>query len=786
MQSYCKTLIISILMFFAHISIAQTNFENKIFEMFENNQFDNDLFNSYADSIDFQNELIKQIKANNKKDFEILVYNISNYYRKKYNYKFSIKVLKEVIKRYDKNEAIYYDFLYTLGLRYYDISYPDSTIKICNNIIKNKAFISQKILIKTYQLLGDVFVKKGDYTKALQCYNSTFDIDETIIKKPIIIHSYIGVGNIYKNLKNFDQSKIYYNKALEVAETHKLKSYLANINKYLGIASSNQKKYNEAIQYQKNALKYNLEIDSLRGISTSYYFLGNIYKLIDSVKIALDYYKKSLELNIKSKDKFGIAYMNYRIGNLYFKNKQIDSAIVYLKKSITLNQKLNNKWNLIDNYLLIVNIFIEQKKYDKALNTLKKCEAISKDINVLRNEVYLYSYYSLIYEYKKDYKQAFFYFKKYYKLQDSLAGLNKHKQIAELETRYQTEKKQKENELLKKENELIYAKSQKRLYFTVGSIIGVVLLSIMILFLIKANKIKKEANKILLDKNTEINQQNEEIRTQAENLEQAYVEINTQKKALEKSNFEIKSSINYASRIQSAMIASETMFKKYFNDCFIIYQPKDIVSGDFYWIKSFNDKTIVAAADCTGHGVPGAFVSVLGISLLNEIVNNNSQLTSSNVLESLRTMIIKSLNLNDKDLSNKDGMDVSLIIYDKSKQIIEYSGANNPILIFKDNDIFELKADKQPVGVYCFEKPFTNKTISVKNEDIVYMFSDGFIDQFGGKNNRKYMYRNFKDLIKETSIAQFENQKKLLLDEYLNWKGKLKQLDDILILGLKI
>jgi serine phosphatase RsbU (regulator of sigma subunit) len=250
---------------------------------------------------------------------------------------------------------------------------------------------------------------------------------------------------------------------------------------------------------------------------------------------------------------------------------------------------------------------------------------------------------------------------------------------------------------------------------------------------------------------------------------------------------EITSSIEYASRIQMAMLPEEVHFNSLFAEHFIIFKPRDIVSGDFYWVGENEKHIFFTVADCTGHGVPGAFMSTLGISTLNEIITNNSELKANTVLSLLREKIKTSLHQTGKEGEAADGMDVAFCILHKDRKTLEYSGAYNPLFIQQGEEIKEYKADRMPIGIYYGKKEgFTNYEINVKKGDIIYIFSDGFADQFGGQYGSKYKKANLKKLLCDIYYKPMDEQKNIILKEFEKWRGSLDQVDDITIMGVRV
>ncbi len=250
---------------------------------------------------------------------------------------------------------------------------------------------------------------------------------------------------------------------------------------------------------------------------------------------------------------------------------------------------------------------------------------------------------------------------------------------------------------------------------------------------------------------------------------------------------EITSSIEYASRIQMAMLPMEDHFKTFFSDYFIIFMPRDIVSGDFYWIGEGDDNVFFTVADCTGHGVPGAFMSTLGISTLNEIIANNDDLHANTILKVMREKIKTSLHQTGKEGEAADGMDLAFCVMSKDKKTLQYSGAYNPLFIFQRGKMKEYKADRMPIGIHYGEREsFTNHDIKIRKGDTLYIFSDGLSDQFGGPNGSKYKISNLKKLLLGIHGRPMADQRKLIEKEFEKWRGSNEQVDDITMIGLKI
>lgn len=250
---------------------------------------------------------------------------------------------------------------------------------------------------------------------------------------------------------------------------------------------------------------------------------------------------------------------------------------------------------------------------------------------------------------------------------------------------------------------------------------------------------------------------------------------------------ELNQSLRYASYIQKALLPSDIIISKYLPEHFIIYLPRDIVSGDFYWILKKGNFLFLAVADCTGHGVPGALLSILGISLLNHIVDRNYCNSASSVLNSLREYVMKSLNQTGDEKEQKDGMDMGLCIIDYDNNKLHYAGAFNPLYIIKNGDkLIELPGDKMPIGIAAdFELPFNNHLVDLEKGDMIYLFSDGFVDQFGGIDGKKFKYKPFRKYLLDINKMPLRKQKDSLINKFECWKGNYPQLDDVLVFGFR-
>lgn len=350
-------------------------------------------------------------------------------------------------------------------------------------------------------------------------------------------------------------------------------------------------------------------------------------------------------------------------------------------------------------------------------------------------------------------------------------------QLAELSLKYETEKKEKQISLLKKDKELndsrLMAKDEeisqtrdKLIYI----VFALVLFVILIVFVIRANVQRKKANRLLTEQKAEISEQKEEVEKQ--------------KRLIEEKNKEIEDSITYARRLQEAILPPKDFINKYCPDNFVLYLPKDIVAGDFYWSELSGDKFYIAAADSTGHGVPGAMVSVVCSNALNRAIKEFKETETGRILDITRELVIETFAKSANEV--KDGMDISLLCIDRKNKKISWSGANNPLWYVQDNALKEIKADKQPIGKSDHPKPFTTHAIDYREGTSFYLFTDGLADQFGGPKGKKFKYKQFSDTLLTNKDLTLNEQLVYINKVFLEWKSNLEQVDDVCVIGIKI
>jgi len=615
-----------------------------------------------------------------------------------------------------------------LSWEYYLISNFDAAKSTAESAIKLNRNINSE-LASSYHRLGDSYYGKSNFDQALQFYMKSLEISEKINNNNGILASYTGIGTVYISIRNNLKSNEYFNKALVLSDSLRDK----------------------------------------KGKANSLISLGNIYYMNGDLLKSKEYYLNALQLEIENKNEVNIALLYSNLGNIYFGN-DYKKTTEYYQKSIVIRERINDSRGLTDSYYNLALAYIELKQYDKSLYYLNKAKDLSIKTGSKETLMNCYNGYADLYECMGDIPHAYEYHQQYSKLKDTVFNIQSTQNINKLNALYESEKKNKTIELLNKEKEkehlLSEAKEQKNKIILFSSIL-VILTVVSFSFWIY--KKFKETSK------------------QKQIIELQKKEVEEQKHLIEQHQKEIKDSINYAKRIQSSFMASESEFKEKIKDYFILFNPKDVVSGDFYWAGNTEEHLYICVADSTGHGIPGAFMSLLNISLLNEALLSKGLKNTNEILDFVRKILILGLKPDESGQGGNDGMDCTLLKLNIKTKQIQISGANNPLWIIRNNELIEIEVDKMPVGRSPKENiPFKSTTFQLQENDLVIMFTDGYADQFGGPKGKKFKYKQLNELLINASDKPLNEQSIRLQKTFANWKGDLEQVDDVCIIGIKI
>jgi serine phosphatase RsbU (regulator of sigma subunit)/Flp pilus assembly protein TadD len=658
----------------------------------------------------------------------------------------------------------------------------------------------QKGIGYVYVYAGILCRIRSDYPQALIHYQHALNIFEPLKEKKGIAMCYINIGLTEDRLGNYTKAIKYGMAAAkirkEMGDVRGTASTLSNI----AISYGNLGDYKQAMNYYFKSLELRESIHDKFGMSVSYLNIGNAYELQGNLKESEKFLLKALPLKIEVGDKEGEAYVYSNLASNATVRKDYKQALIMLMKALKMHEEMNARQNINQTYNAIAANYFDQKKYGEALVYFLKSEQSSKTLGEKVNwidgclgagkcyeqkgnyqEAFLkyeqaltlskesnyiaglrdaLNNLSSVQEKLGNYRQALIYERKFTLVKDSLLNEASLKQVAELNTRYETDRKEKEILLLTKDQLLKDKTLKQQRLVRIGLIIGLGLFLALSFLLFNRYRYKQKANLVLKKQKNEITEK----------------------------NIQITDSIDYAKTIQEAILPDTEKLNSYFNDYFILYRPKAIVSGDFYWIGKKDNKIICAVADCTGHGVPGAFMSLLGHNILENVVQRESSVDPGAILTTLNKDIVARFSKGKEQETVKHGMDVAIISLDMTTLQLEYAGARNSIYIAHDKNLTEIKADKMSTGIVTADHSivnYKNNTCTLQKGDMIYLFSDGFPDQKGGSDKKKFYYAPFKELLLSISHLSMQEQQLRLDQTISNWIGEGEQVDDILVMGIR-
>jgi len=646
-------------------------------------------------------------------------------------------------------------------------SQPTSTVDSLQTVLKSSKEDTNKVILLNE--LAKKFMVKGEYEKTLSYSNEALQLSEKLKYKRGLASSSKNIGVIYWHKGNYPKALEYNLKMLKIGEEIKDKKIIASALNNIGLVYWSQGNNSKTLEYYSKSLEIKKEIGDKSGMGNTLLGIGSVYDNLGDTLKALEYFQEGLKLKREVNDQAGLAGALNNIGNIYGKQKKYSEALNSFLQSLKLREQIGDKKGIASSLNNIGAAYANLENYELAKKYLTESLNLSTEIGVKEGIKNSYKALAELHERMKEPEKAIEFYKLYSDLKDTLINNQNNKQIAQMQELYQSEKKDKEIILLNKDKALKEVEIQKKQTQQNALIIGLILFFVFSLLLIRGFRKIQKANEI----------------------------IHIQKLLVDEKNKDIKDSINYAKRIQQSFLPAENEFAENFKDYFILNLPKDVVSGDFYWLENVYDKPgapdsikipALAVVDCTGHGVPGALMSIVGNTLLNQTIKNPEVNTPADALNFLNRELPKNLKKRSSADVMRDGMDIVVCTFDINQGKVHFAGANNPIYIVSDNQLTILGGDKQPISSSEIElkKDFNNKTFDVKSGDCVYMFSDGYADQFGGPLGKKFKYKQFQELLKTNSTKNMSVQKEILEKSINDWKGNLEQVDDILIIGIRI
>ncbi len=739
----------------------------------------------------------------------------------------------------------------------------DSVLLYYNNAVsKAKTYEFYSLHAEVLHSIGRVYVAMGEKDTALSIFNSAAESWRNA-------KNFLGLNKTLTNIASIMQERGLNIEGLSVTQEAIEAGKQAEYERGTGVAHLqrgvflfNVARYEEALQHFLEATELFYSLGFEDGVGMCYNNIANIYTILEQHERALEYYMRNFTLQQKTGNKLEYAHSALNIGTYYIGYKgnnyeqfearrNIDSLFHYLTIAMETYEEVQyplgviqassnigfaylyskvpdfdkarshfNRAETLANHLNLPAEIARAKRnkafllartgqYVQAIELFREANELFIELNQKEDELMLYKRIAETYAQINNFETAFYYLQRYDVMNDSLRQKESQRLIDQLSIRFESELKDQEiaSALLRERDLEARNVAQKR--FNLALQIGIGIFGIFLVLVFYQFLQKRKANALLISRNIEITQQKEEI-------EQQKNRVLEQQTILEQQQRNILDSIHYASRIQQAILPQNEILHDLFDtNLFILFKPRDIVSGDFYWLGKKGGKKIILAADCTGHGVPGAFMSMLGTAFLNEIISSESSNISSHViLNRLREYVITSLRQTGKEGEQKDGMDVSLCVYDEQTRIADFSGANNPLVIVREKsdtdtveenervkvqefvsetnaktyNVIQIAGDRMPIGIYVDQKPFSPVHMQLHENDTIYAFSDGYQDQFGGPKNKKFMIKRLKQICVDMHDVDIQNQKEYLNNTIIQWmkEGETEQIDDILVIGLKI
>ena len=631
-------------------------------------------------------------------------------------------------------------------------------------------------IIGGYNDLGATYYSMGDYDRSIENFDlaTVYLEEEDDQQMKAMIKGNIGI--IYQVKGDLAHAIEYIRESVSIYEAMGDRDRMAGGLSNIGVIYKKMEENDKALDYFKKALELYKEFNNQIGMMDLYNNIAVVHSTKGEFKKAKEFYRKSKEIAEKLDDPNGISNSLHNIGLLHMRQDEDDKALELLLKAKNVREQNGLERNLISSYTGLSEVYFKRDELSRALEFGEKGYAMAKnkgDIKEIKSASHiLYKIHKAL----DNPEQSLNKYIEYITLRDSIKSEENQKEIIHQEYKYEYDKqaaldsiknakKQKVAESIIEKEKAENARKETIQYALFGGLALVIIFAGVVLNRFRITSKQKRL------------------------IEKQKLQVDTAFSQLEEKNSEIVDSINYAKRIQSAILPPSKLVKTYLADSFVLYKPKDIVAGDFYWMEPREDGVMFAAADCTGHGVPGAMVSVVCNNGLNRSVREYGLKEPAKILDKTRDIVIQEFEKSEEDV--KDGMDIALCSLQygsDEKSILQFAGAHNPLWIIRKGEktIEEVKADKQPIGKYGIAKPFTNHRIELNKGDTIYLFSDGYSDQFGGERGKKYKSANFKKLLLSIAALPMNEQKQIIDRTFEDWKGNNEQLDDVCVIGLRI
>jgi tetratricopeptide (TPR) repeat protein len=711
------------------------------------------------------------------------------------NPKVALEFYKRAFSLSLDNHQLRANIIRNYGNCHNDLGNYDSAIVYFNKLLELATQNNLETEIsRAYNNLGISYDSKGDLLLALDYYFKSLDIKTKQNDMKGMSSTFNNIGVVFYNQGDIPRAVEYFLKSQKIKEELGDLPAVANTYNNISVIFKEQKQYEEALNYLQKAIEINSIINDKRALAVCLLNQGMLFHEIGNIKEALKKVKKSLEINCEVGAKQGEINSLFSLGEIYLSGGQIDSSKIFLKKAEKLCIETGDKRNLGNVHILLAKNLTKTKAYNEAIHYAYSALTLAKAVNTIILQRDTHEVLAYINEMKGNHKESLIHYKNFITLRDTLSNNDRSKRIMQLQMQAKYDKVI-ETERIKQEKDMAVAQLETQRQVLVSrSFMLITFLSLIIAGIAFYHyRVNKKLSISLRQQKEEIEQQTEEIVTQSNEIENQRNLVTLQRDRIMELFTEISESVMYAQRIQQALFPSTKLLGKLLGEHFVFMRPKQVVSGDFCWIARSGDSTYVATVDCTGHGMPGAFMSMLGTTLLNELILHQANCAPNLMLDFLRDKVISTLNQTEQNQDDADGMDISLIKINFDTLQLDYAGANMPVWIVRQSDsndssaqLFELLPDRMPISYFYKMEPFKLQSFNLQKGDTIYMFSDGYADQFGGKNEKKFQIKQFRKLLLSISHLPTSEQKLELRENFIKWQGDNYQVDDVIVLGIRI
>lgn len=658
------------------------------------------------------------------------------------------------------------------------------------------------LLANTYNELGKFYRNQSKYPEALKYHHLADSLAVKMGDCILQATTLNNIGVVYRRLDNHAQASEYHLRALNIAEGCKDTFNISVACNSLGNIFSLNGRYQQALSYFNRALALSISQNNLLGQAMNFNNIGEVYEFMGDYRNAKYYYTKSLDINFKLKNLKGISINYNALGKIEMFNGNPENAYRLFQNALDIDRKLGDKKFLADSYVNLAKACLALKKIDKAKIYLDSTITIAQQIGSPWHLQSAYEAYSDYFVQKSDYLSALLSYKNASRFKDSLLNEKNARHLSTIQTIYETEKKEKEISYLLQEQALKQKELEKNNAQKNALIIGLVLSSLVVIVSLFAWRTKVKSNIVLSDQIKEIEDKNRLLEIQKEEIEQQKIKIESNQAFIEQKNKNLEEahkiiesyienitdSIRYAEKIHESIQPSLSDMLSIFLDAFIYSKPKDIVSGDFCWLTRRDNLVFLALADCTGHGVPGAFMSTIGINILNQAINEQHLYSPDKILTFINRTLINRLNKSTGEQVLKNSMDIAVCTFDTESLLLSYSGALIPIFIQKGNSVEEVKPDSITLGTNFSHSAsgFSLQNIQLNHGDWVYLSSDGFFDQLGGESRKKFTRKQFMQIAADSPNMKGNVKVDIIEKKFLQWMNRTPQLDDVLVWGFQV